>query len=64
MKYCEKNKPCQNGGSCTNLNGSFACTCQAGYFGKNCENQIKTCQPNSCQNNGQCIEVKKNKHLF
>lgn len=33
-----KNKPCLNGGTCTNKPGSHECKCVSGYDGKNCEN--------------------------
>ena len=30
-------KPCQNGGSCTDLVNAYQCTCAAGYTGGDCE---------------------------
>ena len=29
--------PCQNGGTCVDLVGSYRCDCKAGYSGTNCE---------------------------
>ena len=35
------NYPCENEGSCSNLNStSYVCKCEAGYEGKNCEKNI------------------------
>lgn len=33
---CE-NEPCKNGGTCTELDNGFDCTCPKGYRGKTCE---------------------------
>lgn len=50
---CEVITPCQNGGSCVNLsNGSYSCMCPDGFSGVNCSHT--PCQPNPCQNGGQC----------
>lgn len=31
------NNPCQNGGSCTELDAEFQCSCAPGYRGKKCQ---------------------------
>lgn len=30
-------KPCRNGGTCENLQGSYRCKCKSGFLGKHCE---------------------------
>ena len=35
--------PCQNGGTCVDLVGSYRCDCKTGYSGTNCETGV-TCQ--------------------
>lgn len=35
---CAQNStPCLNNGSCQNNNGTFSCTCPAGFLGDTCE---------------------------
>ena len=34
--YCG-DSPCQNGGTCTNLENTYMCECDDGYNGINCE---------------------------
>lgn len=31
------NNPCQNGGRCTNVDGSFSCSCTDGWKGSVCD---------------------------
>ncbi|XP_030840979.1 neurogenic locus notch homolog protein 3-like [Strongylocentrotus purpuratus] len=33
---CEST-PCQNGGFCDSVEGTFTCTCPSGYFGERCQ---------------------------
>ena len=33
--------PCQNGGTCVDLVGSYRCDCRTGYSGSNCETGVK-----------------------
>ncbi|XP_048461107.1 coagulation factor VII-like [Rhincodon typus] len=47
---CDSN-PCQNEGECKDGMGSYACWCQPGFQGKNCENElVKLCS----LDNGKC----------
>ncbi|HVV82388.1 MAG TPA: DNRLRE domain-containing protein [Kofleriaceae bacterium] len=48
--------PCQNGGQCANSDGSYTCTCPAGYTGANCDVDIDDCAANPCQNGGACTD--------
>ena len=53
---CERQLPCQNGGSCTNNGrGGYTCSCSPGYHGTNCETETNECLPTPCQNGGTCI---------
>ena len=55
LNYCINNRPCQNGGTCTNAGeGSYTCSCPMGYTGTNCEIEIDNCQLDPCQNGGEC----------
>lgn len=46
--------PCQNGGSCTNNNGSYTCHCRNGWIGPNC---TVACVGGECQNQLMCSVV-------
>ena len=34
--------PCQNGGTCTDVENGYTCGCAAGYIGDNCETGMST----------------------
>lgn len=36
---------CQNGGTCTNTNGSFMCACLSGWTGDTCKNGMLFIRP-------------------
>jgi len=36
VNECLSNLTCQNGGNCTNINGSYSCICTTGWNGTNC----------------------------
>ena len=36
-------RPCRNGGTCENLQGSYRCKCKAGFLGKHCEIGLYAC---------------------
>ena len=37
LDECTTGTPCMNGGTCNNIDGSFTCTCAAGWTGSVCE---------------------------
>lgn len=37
LNPCETLRPCQNGGTCKALGGSYQCYCPLGFSGTNCE---------------------------
>ena len=37
INECVVSSPCKNGGTCSNMPGSYKCTCDVKYSGKNCE---------------------------
>uniref|UniRef100_A0A1I8PY45 Protein crumbs n=1 Tax=Stomoxys calcitrans TaxID=35570 RepID=A0A1I8PY45_STOCA len=47
---------CKNGGFCSSPSESYACTCQAGYDGNDCSNDIDECATAMCENNSTCID--------
>ncbi|XP_052694409.1 neurogenic locus notch homolog protein 2-like [Crassostrea angulata] len=49
-----QNYPCLNGATCTNTPGSFNCTCDAGWTGIICNEDINECLNNPCHNGGTC----------
>ena len=35
----------------------YYCSCQPGYFGRNCEMEIDECLPRPCENGGTCTDL-------
>lgn len=54
INECESS-PCQNGGTCQDLTGTYACVCNESFIGYNCENaRVITCLDLPCQDNSTC----------
>ncbi|VDO02033.1 unnamed protein product [Rodentolepis nana] len=59
LNYCGRQKPCLNGGICTNTNITsqpFQCTCPRGWTGETCEKRLKACDLHPCKR-GHCRET-------
>lgn len=50
---CPDRTPCRNGGSCFNQ----TCCCQAGYYGNQCEIEVKACDSSPCKNRATCRDL-------
>lgn len=47
---------CQNGATCTNSHGSYACICVNGWTGDDCSDNIDDCVDAACFNGATCID--------
>lgn len=47
---------CQNGATCTNSHGSYACICVNGWTGDDCSENIDDCVDAACFNGATCID--------
>lgn len=47
---------CRNSGLCVDTGNTHFCSCQAGYTGSYCEEQVDECSPNPCQNGATCTD--------
>uniref|UniRef100_A0A673W043 Notch receptor 2 n=1 Tax=Salmo trutta TaxID=8032 RepID=A0A673W043_SALTR len=47
---------CQNGGTCSNIQGSYTCVCVNGFEGTHCEIDINECASSPCLNQGTCLD--------
>ncbi|XP_050328157.1 cubilin homolog [Bactrocera neohumeralis] len=55
-----KSNPCDNGGTCINMFGSFLCQCTKNFEGATCQKDVNECALYAgtdlgCQNGGQCV---------
>ena len=48
--------PCHNGALCNVLEFGYACSCQPGYSGMQCQTDIDECQSAPCYNSGICMD--------
>ncbi|XP_023213992.1 sushi, von Willebrand factor type A, EGF and pentraxin domain-containing protein 1-like [Centruroides sculpturatus] len=56
VNICEDIKPCNNLGTCINIENDYICHCPTGFQGKQCEINIDDCSKELCLNNGTCID--------
>ncbi|XP_072276141.1 protein crumbs homolog 1 isoform X2 [Pyxicephalus adspersus] len=61
INECESN-PCQNGGTCENLHGTYTCHCRTikdarglYYGGSDCTEVLRGCEKQTCYNGGSCL---------
>lgn len=51
--------PCLNGGICVVINDSYVCTCQPGFYGQNCQDDLHSnCALALCANGASCYKGK------
>lgn len=51
---CTGQWPCENDGTCTDLDPSYECACEAGFTGFHCQVDIDECADEPCLNGGMC----------
>uniref|UniRef100_K1RE62 Neurogenic locus notch-like protein n=1 Tax=Magallana gigas TaxID=29159 RepID=K1RE62_MAGGI len=56
INECLRN-PCQNGGTCSNNNGSYTCMCAHGWTGTLCNQDVDECQYDPCHNGANCTNT-------
>lgn len=54
INYCNSN-PCQNGATCNRRLNGYTCTCQPGFNGVHCQNNIDECASSPCVH-GTCAD--------
>ncbi|KAK6035642.1 EGF-like domain protein, partial [Cooperia oncophora] len=62
--FCEKDvdecsmaNPCENGGTCVNLDGGFECACTAAFEGELCTINKDDCVNNKCSAGSTCVDL-------
>lgn len=56
LNFCTNHRPCRNGGTCFNTGqGSYTCSCPAGFNGTDCEIPADDCLKSPCINGGTCV---------
>lgn len=60
-KFCELKsdqcleRPCSHG-KCRLLEGGYACVCDLGFTGQNCDQEINECIGVVCKNGANCVD--------
>ncbi|XP_071115933.1 matrilin-2-like [Haliotis cracherodii] len=54
---CDKQKPCANGGTCTEIWNGYSCACLPGFSGVNCTDENVCFTQKPCANGGTCTET-------
>ena len=50
--------PCEQGGTCVNIFGSYLCNCLPGFSGTRCELNINECSSHPCVNGATCLDLR------
>ena len=59
QKVCKsgcEDSPCVHGNCTEKRGGDFECTCEPGYDGRLCDNEIDECKLELCENNATCVD--------
>ncbi|KAK6029491.1 EGF-like domain protein, partial [Ostertagia ostertagi] len=54
---CSMGNPCENGGTCVNLDGGFECACTAAFEGELCTINKDDCVNNKCSAGATCVDL-------
>ena len=55
LNECSSN-PCKNGATCNDYLGYYACSCESGFTGVNCEENINDCVHVTCPPMMHCVD--------
>jgi len=50
-------EPCLNGGTCIDQINAYACQCEAGFSGAQCQTDVNECSSQPCLNAGSCVDA-------